>query len=216
VGVVFPVHRKKPIHRLDRRTVQILESWLFKAQKRSRRLSPLDFVIAKNRVVCFLEKRLDRSHLKKFKSDINSDHPIKNTQNAHSKLSAFRLSSQKVCNHLSKKGCIKNKTENITYPNHISEKYDADFIRGYFDGDGYVGTDDKNPEWMIYSGSEDFITQTQNKLTENNIQTRKTRDGNAIYLSNPKTQIKELYDFLYDDTNRKLKRKHSTFVDILS
>lgn len=160
--------------------------------------------------------RKDRSHLEKFKSDIKSEHPIKNIQNTHSKLSAFRISSQEICSHLSEKGCVKNKTKTITYPNNLPQKYDNDFIRGYFDGDGYVGMDGNNPEWMIYSGSESFITQTQNKLSKHNIQTRKARDGNSIYLSNPKVQIKKLHDFLYGSENRRLERKHSAFTNIVS
>jgi len=158
--------------------------------------------------------RKDENHICKFKTAIKSEHPIKQVSNKHSNLSKITITSKRLAESLEEVGCYPNKTNSLQYP-PIDSSLDSDFIKGYFDGDGYVGVDGNNPEWMIYSGSKEFVTQLSEKLNSRNIPTRKTRGGNALYLSSPNSNIQKLYEFLYENNTSQLDRKHQSFLTAL-
>ena len=62
-----------------------------------------------------------------------------------------------LINDLENLGLHQNKTFTLEYPN-IDEKLERHFLRGYFDGDGYVSYVDssKSPKCGIASSSDNF------------------------------------------------------------
>ena len=82
--------------------------------------------------------KYDINHLKKFRRFLYSDHPIRyrevdNTVN-------ITISDKKLSNDLSKKGCVKGKTYCASFPcqKSLPRRFTRDFLRGFFDGDGYI------------------------------------------------------------------------------
>jgi len=81
----------------------------------------------------------------------------------------FQVRNNTLCDDLAKLGILPRKTYNIGAIS-VPEKYFADFVRGFFDGDGTVYTYRVNNTWQIKSGfvcvSLDFIADLNNRICE--------------------------------------------------
>lgn len=108
----------------------------------------------------------DKNHLNLFKTNIESEHKIINSQNktiskkgtpSISNNCVIRINSDKLIQDLITQGCIPKKTFIIDKPN-IPEKFYKDFLRGYYDGDGNFFYNDKSKMAVItiVSASEKF------------------------------------------------------------
>lgn len=114
----------------------------------------------------------DTDWLMLIRDIISPNKPIYNRKNGHYFL---KISDIKTCDWFLKWGCAPNKSLTLQMPN-IPEKYLADFVRGYFDGDGSVSlsnyTKTKNNKQYCYpklnyyicSGSVDFIHELKKRL----------------------------------------------------
>lgn len=173
--------------------------------------------VDKYRMSLHLNKK-DIKHLNKLKISLNSNTPIKTMEKD---ICGIRIDNKKFVDNLIKNGCVSRKTFVITFPN-IDEKYYADFIRGYFDGDGSICTckNGKNI-FDITCASYVFIEKIRNILIEKlNINKKrkvyKNRNCFNISWSNL-SDIKQLYDFLYyKDDIIYLDRKKEKFNLILN
>lgn len=126
------------------------------------------------------------------------------------------ICSKELCKYLVEElNIVPNKSlvlnPNISYTSH--------FIRGYFDGDGWVrkpreyGRHDS--EAKITSGSIEFLNKVQ-KCLENvgikcSVTPRKECNASDLHIYNKENVIK-LFNFLYKDANSYLKRKYDIFV----
>lgn len=114
----------------------------------------------------FLKMRIelniqDKKHLEKFRENLNSDVPIKESirQNNHS--CYIDINCKELCLDLVRLGIVPNKSLilNIDFkliPNHLVPS----FIRGYFDGDGSINFYDKRGylEYELsFIGTEIFL-----------------------------------------------------------
>lgn len=123
-----------------------------------------------NMILCNLAFK-DKGHLEKFKTDIESKHPIKEyyvhnkvwKQTSH--MASMHIGSKKLCAGLKKHGCIPRKTTRVHIP-HIMPKLLHHFIRGYFDGDGCICGVEKKP-WVSMIGNIEFIQECQDILIQN-------------------------------------------------
>ena len=81
----------------------------------------------------------DKSLLKSIKEAIKSEHKISRIIKRENNSTLYRLQvgSKEMCNDLRKLGYRERKTKSLAVPN-VPKKYFADFVRGYFDGDGNV------------------------------------------------------------------------------
>ena len=98
-------------------------------------------------------------------------------------------------------------------------EYTSDFIRGYFDGDGYISSNKFNYRANFTSGSKIFLEKLQKVLEENNIHSRFATHKNVPndYYTleiERKNDLKALYYFMYKDATVCLKRKLKNFVSI--
>ncbi len=98
-------------------------------------------------------------------------------------------------------------------------EYSPDFIRGYFDGDGFISNNKYNYRANFTSGSKIFLEKLQKVLEENNIHTRFVthkhipNDYYTIEIER-KNDLKTLYYFMYQNATVCLTRKLKNFVSI--
>lgn len=108
-----------------------------------------------------------------------------------------------------------NKSKTLTFP-LINKKYIHDFIRGYFDGDGYIGnlSDGKGNNYIrcSISGTEQFLSTLKQIFNEMfNVKTGSIRFANRCYeLTFGGNKSPQLFlDWIYKtDSTLKLERKY--------
>ena len=169
-------------------------------------------------------KASDIEHLKKFKKCINFKGEIKLKTNALKdktyEACRIRLFSSKLKHDLIKHGCTPKKSLTRKYP-LINKKYNKDFIRGYFDGDGsvysYMRKDCIKPTCALsIIGTLDFLTTVQKILIRES-------GVNEVKLYNDKVTVWEykkafnealkVLHYLYDDSSVYLDRKFKKFME---
>lgn len=83
----------------------------------------------------------DRDILEKMRKLLDSEHKIatRTRSNRERRKDGYRLQigSREMFHDLLRLGMVSNKTKVLHFP-HVPRKYLRDFVRGYFDGDGYV------------------------------------------------------------------------------
>ena len=87
----------------------------------------------------------DYEHLEKFKKAIQSNHPI-NTYNVgkgfkpEAKYVRLIIEDEHLFKSLENLGLVQRKSNKVTYPDpsNLPEKFDKDFIRGFYDGNGMI------------------------------------------------------------------------------
>lgn len=113
----------------------------------------------------------DKELLSRFKTAIGSDHPIgfdsyhdDRTDKTYSRYS-LQLTSKHFTRHIVNNGITSNKSNECYFPN-ISEELYFDYIRGLFDGDGYVGKETEGIRTSLISTKEqlEFIQEYLSKL----------------------------------------------------
>lgn len=166
----------------------------------------------------------DIEHLYKFKKSLKSNHNI----NKYKVVSGYKVGadycrilifSNKLCNDLIKQGCVKNKTDILTFPN-IKKELKKDFIRGYIDGDGslviYKSRNKKNCSIHI-CGTKEILLGIEDYLEINNklIRRYKDRTNNNFYITiGGNLQVKRISKLLYGDSTIYLERKYNKFLEI--
>lgn len=124
------------------------------------------------------------------------------------------LYGKKICEALSKHGCVPRKTFLLEFPKHLEKKFYNHFIRGYFDGDGCFSV--KQRAFSLL-GTESFLNKVQEILVENcqlNF-TKISKRQNIFTLAYGGTiQTKRIRDYLYKDSTFHLSRKYSKFYSI--
>lgn len=102
-----------------------------------------------NRVTMALEES-DGYILEAFRQEINSNKPLNdvvyNTRENNKPQKMIVLNGENFCDKMIKKGLVPNKSLIVTFPdfNIVPECLMFHFIRGYFDGDGYIQNPDSN------------------------------------------------------------------------
>lgn len=162
----------------------------------------------------------DRTFVQRVKHLMGSGHKIVRIEpNGNRKVKYYiRIGSRSVYSDLEKLGLFPNKSLSMTFP-AVPDFYMADFIRGYFDGDGSVVIDrykknkpGKRLKAIFTSGSKEFLQKLDGCLQKcSNI------DGSNFYNSHRSFQLiyrrskaKKVLDFIYKDLgdNLYLRRKY--------
>lgn len=174
---------------------------------------------SRNEISLVLQEK-DFEAVKSFHSFCNNKNKIRENvtkRNGKEYLSyASSFSSKKVKENLIKLGCLPKKSLILQCPTEeqVPQEFIYDFIRGYFDGDGYARYDvNKHKYDIVLLGTENFLIKLAeriNILDKVKIQPTQTK---AFSLS---LYGKEnVYDFLkklYDNNNIALKRKKEIFL----
>lgn len=181
----------------------------------------LGFIYADGNVykntVCLKLGKKDKYHLTKFKNNLNATYKIESKNEGQ----AYRilLSSKKLCYDLKKHGVVPNKHDKLIFPN-ISDNLIRHFIRGFFDGDGWICFS-KNKFYLSFSSCSSEIILSIRKIIKNNFKkdgsffVRKYNQFNwkdVFQLSYAaKEDVHKVLNYMYHDVNIYLDRKYNLF-----
>lgn len=175
----------------------------------------LGFIMAdgnvyKNRLSIELSS-IDDNHLNKFINDIGAKNlEIKHRKNR--KTSVVSIVSKELVEDLFKLGVVYNKTENAFMPN-IKENLISSFIRGYFDGNGYITKNVKKIQTIIVVGSS-LLAESINQILSNfefKIDDYITYKKLVLYKKNLTLSF---YDYLYSNASIFLDRKMKRYLSL--
>lgn len=173
----------------------------------------------------------DFSILSFIKSELNYTGMIKETQKGGFEGStpgyAIRISSAKLTSDLRKLGLFPNKSTALMCLPSIPDEYLSHFIRGYFDGDGWVSISKRKPypgNGKQYKnintgflGTEPFLKDAIEKINSNSeeqlpfkIYNTQTKEIKSWQLSSKKDAF-VFYNFLYNKNTFCLERKKKKF-----
>lgn len=170
-------------------------------------------------------KSKDRYLLENVNIILKSNFPIVDSLERYSKKEKYTeksnlsITSKKIISNLEKIGCVQRKSDILKFP-IIDEKHMNHFMRGYFDGDGSVFTTKQNDIRFSIISTKEFCDDYLKKLPYKGRTTpkkEKRTDKNVYYVSiGGKNQIKLIYNFLYNNSNVFLERKHIIFKEYFS
>ena len=166
----------------------------------------------------FYIKIKDEELLLKVKCCLNAEQPVKYVSYDscyHAYL--LTINSQKMSRDLIKHGCFINKTYTLRFPN-IEESLYSHFIRGFFDGDGYLGVSDNKStcRFDLTSASIDLLKSIReiiSSFSKTNGSLRKENGkSNAWHLRFSGSQLFDVMNWIYKDATIFMKRKHDKFL----
>lgn len=166
--------------------------------------------------------------INEFREDLKSNHKIVivQAQNKARKIDGkiinrekqtrLDIYNKKMFNDLCKLGLEPRKSQTCKLPEIIKDsEYFSDFVRGYFDGDGWVYG--KSKIGMI--GSVEFIDDLVFELEKRNIQSTvklEKRSDNMKYITIRSNSKKSFFEFLYpENKNRYMKRKYDYYNSLI-
>lgn len=225
-GATIKYFRKKfkipPCKKKKRNNTYSLNTQFFKEVKNEHQAYTLGFLCAdgyvnKNRRnVTIAIKQSDSQILDDIKKAMGSNSKIgvKKKPNGQENLAVLLISSIEIVADLAKLGIIPNKTKFVYVPTLNQELY-KHFIRGLFDGDGYVGTG----QFALTSSSKKLLLQVQEhimigtgcKLT---LRELKRKDGSVrSYQLLGGRRTKQALQWLYTDCKIVLNRKYKSYTE---
>lgn len=171
-----------------------------------------DGSVTKNQIYLKLK---DEDVIQQFKRELKTEAPIKRIETPWD---AYRIqvSCQRLCHHLIKHGCVPNKTRVLQVPKLREDLY-RHFIRGFFDGDGCLQLQDKiyHCRFDLTSASLQFLEQLRPIITakaKTNGSLQKETKYDVWHLNYSGHQVIQIMDWLYEDSNFYMKRKHDKYL----
>ena len=166
---------------------------------------------------------VDRKFLELIKEELGAESNILDYETSNGYMvSEFSFTSQKIKQKLAEYNIVPGKTETFTFPINLSKKYWIDFIRGYFDGDGSVGTAGPSAiRWQICSHRPQVLETIVEFLFEEygipKVFVQKNKHGNSflytIQYSNNSTR--KIFQIIYTPNSLYLPRKFEKFKSII-
>ena len=178
----------------------------------------------KNNVTICLQER-DKDILDKINIVIGSDRPLNfidysdrdgNCQNQY----RLSITNKYMSDQLKSLGMVENKSLVLEFPQWLRQDLHPHFIRGYFDGDGYVSNNYYNAKLSIVSTknfcefvkevlySEIGINSSIYLCHKNEFTTTRT-----LQISG-RNQISKFLDYIYSDANLYLQRKYDIYQSL--
>ena len=162
----------------------------------------------------------DIKHLNEFKKFISPDElPIFNELSGNSQCVKLSVNSRKIVKDLINLGCTNRKSKTIKMP-EINDNLINHFIRGFFDGDGWILIDKNNkPSFGVVSGSKEMLESINDIIfKKSNIKKNKIYDYTTYYnfMYKSYTDIIKISKFLYNESSIFLVRKRDKFNEVLS
>lgn len=143
---------------------------------------------------------------------INYNSKNSNWQNQYS----FSVCSKKMKDDLIKHGAIPNKSLALEFPKDVPNDLIKHFIRGYFDGDGYISKKEDRCELI---STEDFCKKlsliVKEKLNINSsimyCHNQKDKPTRSFQIAG-KHQVKNFLDWIYGDAELFMERKYDLYI----
>jgi hypothetical protein len=161
----------------------------------------------------------DREILEKLNESIGSNRPIYRAIKGGNRKPQCSLYffSKKLSDDLRKLGCIKHKSLKKKFPleQDIPSNLLRHFLRGYYDGNGSFTTYKSNFNFSIHSTYQFCLSLQQiiKYVLGLNSSVFKTphNDINGTLSIGGRLNVTKIMDWMYDDTNLYLQRKHDKF-----
>lgn len=164
-----------------------------------------------NTKVSIFLKEEDKNILVKLNSLLQPNKPLTyRSQKIGTSQYGMQISNKRISDKLNSLGCIPNKTFTLDFPNNsqVSNDFLIYFIRGYFDGDGWLGEKD-----ISITSSNLFCHKLSNYLLENyDIKTRKRLKNKVVELCFPRNCVKPFLNLIYKNSNIHLERKYQKYL----
>ena len=171
-----------------------------------------------NRIELGLAEK-DLRHIEKFRDFIGIQNKISYRASTKSYRYAFRSISCKA--DLIKQGCVPKKSLILNFPTEyqVPKNFVKDFIRGYFDGDGWF-TNTENCFQAGIIGTEDFIKGFLNTVELENKNNKKIftvhrEDGVKRYVFGAYEDVLNFLNWIYKDATIYLDRKYECYKDFI-
>lgn len=174
--------------------------------------------IYENRMGIIIHKK-DVEVLRFFKKSLSSTHPISISKDR----ARFSIRNHKLVNDLISHGCNPRKSLTLIFPEHLSLDLMPHFIRGYFDGDGWISVS-KSKEYQSSTweygmiSSYIFCDVLQKVMEKFGISLNKRSFGKVAICriaGNKNDILKKIYHFMYKDATLFLARKREKMEQII-
>lgn len=192
------------------------------------------FVAANNNQIGLGLALKDIEHLKKYKTfmgwegdiKVNREHQFGSKDN-HNKAGEemyncrIIITNEKIHNDLVKLGCVPNKSLILQFPTEeqVPKKFQIDFVRGYFDGDGTLGIyphSKKNPkleESLLIVGTKPFLEKVQEILGPGNLIQKKNCNELTYRLGYSTKKAFNAAKIMYENATVYLDRKYDIYIN---
>lgn len=178
----------------------------------------------RNHISICLQER-DKDILDKMSCALGNNRPLRfidysnrdgNCQNQYS----LTITNKYMSQQLESLGMVQNKSLILEFPKWLDKNLYSHFVRGYFDGDGYVSKNYHNAKLSIVS-TKNFCESIQKILRDD------VGVNTSIYLCHKnedvvtrtlqisgRNQIRKFLDYIYNDANLFLQRKYDTYCSL--
>ena len=162
-------------------------------------------------------KGSDKTHLDKFQKSIKSSYKIQEKTLKKSDVCLLKVNSTKMCNDLINNNIVERKSIIFEAP-ELKPELINHFIRGYWDGDGWIkegkGTNRFNIGFVAGQNMIDYLDE--NLPTHLSVYKLKCNDNVLSMESGKHSTIQDMYHYLYKDATIYLDRKKDKFENIMS
>lgn len=169
-------------------------------------------------------KGSDDEHLIKFMNSLEySNYKITHRTVNNSDTCRVGIYCTKLCKDLINKGCTPKKSLILQFPSYniVPKDLMKHFIRGYIDGDGYLGVKHNNTcdtlRFSICSGSEDFLLSLVKEMGLKNTDYRYRKDNrsNLYIIEIHKEPTLRIINYLYKNSKVHLTRKYDLVLPFI-
>lgn len=186
-----------------------------------------DGYVNRRKFVLALQEK-DKEILEKFCLALNTQRPLYFTPSHKSTINNKEYQSQgqfclcihnvKMCRDLHNLGCLQNKSLTLQFPTCVPDHLLHHFIRGYFDGDGWVCEAKGYRRIIGFISSVPFIETLRQKFIHlpHSIDKRNQNKGLLSLHYRSKKTFDWWHRYLYADATVFLKRKKDKFDEILA
>lgn len=176
-----------------------------------------------NEIVILLAQK-DAELLQKIASIISLDKPVKLYTDSNGRDCAkLSFSSSKIKEDLANYGIVPHKTLSFSFPEKLDKRYYVDFIRGFWDGDGWISRTGSGTTFGIVCANENLLQtvidffEDQYQIPKVTIYSRKRGINYArVYEIHYMTRsANRIFDILYDTSSSLfLARKKEKFFEL--
>ena len=160
-------------------------------------------------------KESDYNHIYKFKKFTGTSNKISYKKSKLGNSYRISIGGKKLTEDLINKGCVPNKSLILKFPTSdiVPDNLIFHFMRGYFDGDGWIGFDSKKTFHRTnIIGTKNFIIGYCNKLNIHNIENRLRKKGNVYQFEFRKQESNKMLDLFYSNCTIYLDRKYDRYL----
>ncbi len=159
----------------------------------------------------------DKQILQTFKESLNATNPVTVNKRKNDTVCRIDITSNELCNDLIKHGCTQRKSLTLKFPTTVPRHLMHHFIRGYFDGDGWLYVEPSKISGKFgVIGSDMFIGGLQKEFNKILKPNKITKEGNVSKIQfGGRFNCYILYKYLYKDATIYLTRKSDRFKIVM-